>query len=256
MQREDRYAALISALEGASVDAAGTRRELARWQCAHGNVVSLSSESGSLFVRLLTALESHAPLEMSRQSEVAALCARLVDALREDLTCARPAAPALTTFDALDPDFLPPHDLDEWRRWYDHLTFQVTREDELVHQRLTWLMQFQGFLFTAFGFILAARSDFTPKPLLLVMLGMISSVGFAGAFAVQRGVHSAHVVLDSLKRAYLASYERFKIAHVRPFGKHSEHRQMVSAMLPWTMMIAWAFIQLALLWRLVLHHWR
>lgn len=256
MKREDRYAALIAALEGASVDVDGTRRELARWQCAHGNVVSLSRESGPLFVDLLAALEGSASLEVPGENGVTALRERLEGALREDLMLGRPAAPALATVEALDPDFLPPHDLDEWRKWYDHLSFQVTREDELVHQRLTWLMQFQGFLFTAFGFILAARSDFTPKPLLLVMLGMISSVGLAGAFAVQRGVRSAHLVLDSLKRAYLASYERFKTSHVRPFGKHSEHRQLVSAMLPWTMMIAWAFIQLALLWRLVLHHWR
>jgi hypothetical protein len=249
LEREERYASLIAALEGAHADVVGTRHELARWQCAHGNVAALSSVSGELFVTLLAALESNSEV-------VVVLRARLVEALQEDLALRRPRAPALAIVEALDPDFVPPLELNEWRKWYDHLVFQVTREDELVHQRLTWLMQFQGFLFTAFGFILASRSDFTPKPLLLVLLGMISSVGLAGAFAVQRGVRSAHLVLDSLKRAYLASFERFKTSHVRPFGKHSEHRQLVSSMLPWTMMIAWVSIQLALLWRLLVYHWR
>jgi hypothetical protein len=252
LRRKRCYTSLFAALETAPADATVTRRELARWQCAQDNVSALSVESGALFVRFLAALESNGDVAELRVVE---LRARLIEALQEDVARRRPRAPGLTIFEALDPDFLPPQALDEWLKWYDHLVFQVTREDELVHQRVTWLMQFEGFLFTAFGFILAARTELTPKPLLLVLLGTISMVGFTGAFAVQRGVRSAHLVLDALKRAYLASFERFKATHVRPFGKHSQHRQLVSAVLPWTLMSAWLSIQLMLLYRLVMHHW-
>ena len=247
-RRVGRYATLIALLQQLHPGPVELRRALARWQCQAGNLEALSSESGGLFVRLLRALEAGA--------EAAQLRAAVLECLRQDLAKRRPRAPRRAAAEALDPDFVPPEELKDWRVWYDHLIYQVSREDELVHQRLTWLMQFEGFLFTAFGFILAARAELTPQPLQLAFMGLISSVGLAGAFAVQRGVRSAHLVLDSLKRSYLASFERYKTSHVRPFGKHSEHRQLVSVMLPWTMMSAWGLIQLTLLYRVFVYHAR
>lgn len=247
-RRTRRYASLFGLLQQLQPGPLELRRALARWQCEAGNLEALSVESGELFVRLLRALEAG--------GEAPQLRAAVLECLRQDLAKQRPPAPGRAAAEALDPDCVPPEELHEWRTWYEHLIYQVAREDELVHQRLTWLMQFEGFLFTAFGFILAARVELTPQPLQLAFMGLISSVGLAGAFAVQRGVHSAHLVLDSLKRAYLASFERYKTSHVRPFGKHSEHRQLVSVMLPWTMMSAWGLIQLTLLYRIFIYHAR
>jgi hypothetical protein len=40
-------------------------------------------------------------------------------------------------YDNLDLQLLPPLAFREWKPWYEHLSAQIRREDDLVHQRLT-----------------------------------------------------------------------------------------------------------------------
>jgi hypothetical protein len=255
-----------------------------RWQCTPDNFDLLSPESGTHYVRFLRGLEltkeyfrlvsvsrpgdgmrAHllaSPLVepffsadrealpnlcdfAERHAFLCPLCEALVSSLARDLA---PAATVRAYRGAiaaeLDPIFIPPDERSAWRRWYKDLSYQVAREDELVHQRLTWMMQFEGFLFTAFSIAVGGREP-VPHVLRLALVTLIPIVGLSGAYAVHRGVRSAHRVLDALERAYLASLERFKASHVRPFGRHTEHRQFASLVFPWIMIGAWALILIA-----------
>jgi hypothetical protein len=255
-----------------------------RWQCTPDNCDLLSTESGAHYVRFLRGLEltkeycrlaSFArpgdapraqllasslvePFFSADRNALPNLCdfaerCEFLCPLREALvtSLARDLAPPPTvrayrgaTAAELDPIFIPPDERPAWRRWYKDLSYQVAREDELVHQRLTWMMQFEGFLFTAFSIAVGGREP-APHVLRLALLALIPIVGLSGAYAVHRGVRSAHRVLDALERAYLASLERFKASHVRPFGRHTEHRQFASLVFPWIMISAWTLILIA-----------
>jgi hypothetical protein len=259
---------------------------MAAWQAQPGNLEALSRESETKYVKLMHALElmreycqaedkvlqlaapeQHGPTlayvaaarfegdslpvfcdDAERGDFLRHLCDELLDALHVDLAERRPHAGDNAVLYALDPVFLPPDEPRAWAHWYEQLSSQIAREDELVNQRLLWMMQCEGFLFTAFGITLGAHVEPTPHLLKIAMLLLIPIVGFSGAFAVQRGVASAHRVLDSLKRAYLASLQRYKTSHVRPFGRYAEHRQLVSSMFPWIMMGAWALVLLCVVW--------
>lgn len=253
-----RYAQLEAALRPGVLDLPELRRRMLRWQCEPGNLDVLSSESGRRYVQLVRALElmqergqsidRDVPPAFTNDCErVACVCSlreALILSLRASLTEKVDRSSARELSAALDPTFLPPDEPAEWRAWYDQLRYQVSREDELVHQRLTWMMQFEGFLFAAFGIAVAGRDPMS-HALREVLLVLVPIVGLGGAYAVRHGVRSAHRVLETLERAYLASLTLYKTRHVRPFGRHSEHRQIASAIFPWITLAAWALILLA-----------
>jgi len=168
----------------------------------------------------------------------------LLESLVTDLAQRRPQVTSEAAWVRLDPDFLPPDDPAKWQHWYERLCLQAMHEDELIHQRLTWMMQFEGFLFTAFCLSFAAKTD--QSVLRTVVLAVVPAVGISGAYAALRGVQAAHSVLDSHKRAYLSSLQRFKNSSVRPFSKIMP--KLVSSMFPNIIVAAWTLILAGVVW--------
>jgi hypothetical protein len=107
------------------------------------------------------------------------------------------------------------------------------------------MMQFQAFLFAAYGLIASRPRDNTLDVGALLQL-LIPCIGWFGAFAANRGVTCAHEAVNALKSAYLASLDKYKLSHLRPFGAHSQHNDglFISATFPRTMMLIWVFILL------------
>jgi hypothetical protein len=100
--------------------------------------------------------------------------------------------------------------------WYAQLAGQVAREDGLVGQRLTWLMQFEGLLFTAFGFVAKADAEF--KYMVHCLWLVLPIAGMTTAYTTFRGVNAAQMVLEELKNAYANLSEADLRRLVRPFG--------------------------------------
>jgi hypothetical protein len=80
------------------------------------------------------------------------------------------------------------------------LAERVKHEEELINRRLTWMLLFQGFLFTAA--VSAAKNDLASR------LGtIIPWVGFASAFLTFLGVLGAYRSIDTSRRGSHSSKE-------------------------------------------------
>lgn len=80
----------------------------------------------------------------------------------------------------------------------------IEREDDLIDQRLRWLLTSQGFLFTAFAAALAAISSekVDPKTQLLaqLLIGSLAIMALAICLMVYSKISAAEVHLDRLRR--------------------------------------------------------
>lgn len=101
--------------------------------------------------------------------------------------------------------------------WYLQLARQIEREDHLVNQRLTWMMQFEGFLFAALGFTLrdesSSASSLTP---------ILAFAGISIAILTFRSISNAYAAIEELKTVYLGLPG--KEYRVRPFGGRAAYR--------------------------------
>jgi hypothetical protein len=132
----------------------------------------------------------------------------------------------------------PERNSEQFYEWYKQLTYQIDREDGLIHQRLTWMMQIEGLLFTALGFAATGHADDTLRAALLVVLPI---VGTATALLVFFGVAAARATIDGLRVRYRMA-ERFTEL-VPPCG---DGGLVTSSWLPWVVIFAWVA-----LWALV-----
>lgn len=127
----------------------------------------------------------------------------------------------------------PPSDPSVLPDWVEKLSHQVEREDGLVNQRVTWMIQLEGFLFAG----LALKHGEVQKPLLLVL----SVIGITSAFTTLRGVRAARRALDDLVEAFESIPQQARQYLVRPFGQreHNDDGKVTSAALPIVIIIAW-----------------
>jgi hypothetical protein len=126
-----------------------------------------------------------------------------------------------------------------FKEWYERLAHQIEREDGLVNQRLSWMMQFEGFLFAALGLVANASvsSSLALKATLVIVL---PASGICAALLSSFGVNAAYDRLDELKTMYMRV--RGRQALVRPFGGRSAHvrGRVLGSLFPWLMASAWA----------------
>ena len=52
----------------------------------------------------------------------------------------------------------------ETDEFYERVRAKIEHEDDLVHQRITWMITLHGLLFTAYGFSLAAEATSLSAP--------------------------------------------------------------------------------------------
>jgi hypothetical protein len=139
---------------------------------------------------------------------------------------------SVTTTSA-DVTMQPPSDPKELSDWVGNLAHQVEREDGLVHQRVTWMIQLEGFLFAG----LALKERTPPIPLLVVM----ALVGITCACTTLLGVSAARRALNDLVVAFETIPEETRRHLVRPFGrrKDNSYGKITSAALPMVIVAAW-----------------
>lgn len=83
-----------------------------------------------------------------------------------------------------------PNDVD---RLYKLIRSKVEHEDELVHQRLTWMITLHGLLFTAYGFSLSAQATALAAPGILQSAPADQTAAYAAFFSTITLIRQAMV---------------------------------------------------------------
>ncbi|EFL52318.1 conserved hypothetical protein [Solidesulfovibrio fructosivorans JJ]] len=92
--------------------------------------------------------------------------------------------------------------------FYEHTRNQIQHEDNLINQRVVWLLQVNGFLFAAYAFTLVAQSNTSCKATtgftLLVVFSrfILSFVGIILSFMLKRGISAAEKSIDELVKSW------------------------------------------------------
>jgi hypothetical protein len=93
---------------------------------------------------------------------------------------------------------------------------QIRREQELIQQRITWILTFQGFLFASYGVALQATNN--NKIVAADFLQALPIAGLVTAFSVLVGVLAAFRQVNAHKREWLAYEQEILLKAVKPFS--------------------------------------
>ncbi|MBO9512572.1 MAG: hypothetical protein J7549_00525 [Variovorax sp.] len=112
---------------------------------------------------------------------------------------------------------------------YDYVVAQVSREDGLIHNRMTWTLQLNGFLFAALALLKVvppgakATAESLQPWVVDYLLGAIPFTGLVITFSGWAGIWGANWQLWYLTRMYAERVEGAakKRAWPRPFGSRS-----------------------------------
>lgn len=83
--------------------------------------------------------------------------------------------------------------------YYNYTARQVNREQALVHNRLSWMLTFEGFLFAALAITANVSNDAETRSNLKYTIPVI---GFVVALLTAVGVSAAYISIHQLKRSW------------------------------------------------------
>ncbi len=135
------------------------------------------------------------------------------------------------------------HNMCSDKEAYDMYKEQLSREDNLINNRLSWMLTIQGLLFAALS-ILTKKNDGV-QALFETLKTVIPIVGGISALSVFVTVIIAHVSLYYLHKEWLLHHRSIKPS---PFGLQKEggHHfwNMVSpsVLLPFALMVTWVYV--------------
>ena len=119
---------------------------------------------------------------------------------------------------------------------------QITKEEGLIHNRITWMLTFQGFLFAAV--VLSANTN-VDEHLSSLLRRTIPWLALASAGLALIGVRAAYISINSIKDT-LADFliknpqQHHVPAHGNPLA--STLGRMTSHGLPMLVILAWSYL--------------
>lgn len=135
---------------------------------------------------------------------------------------------------------------EERRALYDQFLRCLDREENLIHYRISWGLQWNIALFTAICAIMfTSKSDFTCYIISII----VSTLGILISLSSFVGVRAAHVqsqfLIDTVeKKLSIENCNWSKSEFLRPYGEpHSTHEnaRKVSAFFPLPIIVLWLF---------------
>jgi hypothetical protein len=143
----------------------------------------------------------------------------------------------------LKPMSAPPANLFGPVDWYRTIRDQIQHEDNLIAQRLSWLMAAQSFLFTGYA-IVATATPQARNPLLALLFNIIPGVACISDILIYCSVIAGVLSLYRLRRAYVTH-----VSSVGDFpkieGSQLTHWLLGMAspiLLPWVFLTAWLIL--------------
>ncbi len=106
-----------------------------------------------------------------------------------------------------------PIERDIYKERYEYIAHQISREDSLINNRLTWTLTLNGFLFAALGIIGSANNS--AKEIVKFLNWALPLTGIAVSFSGFCGVLAAHIQIHYLTKAWKELGDN---RWVRPFG--------------------------------------
>lgn len=132
-------------------------------------------------------------------------------------------------------------------KYYEYLRDEIQREDELTHQRITWIINLNSFLINAFGILLVFSWDHLPPDIALmrrVAIIVVGIVGLTSAVNSITGISAARRSLEEVKIRWERLNEKWKLypnkapqayAQRKPFSSGRHH----SIMICYTFVVMW-----------------
>ena len=120
---------------------------------------------------------------------------------------------------------------------YEHLSKEITREESLINNRLTWTLTFNGFLFASVALI--GKKQIHPQLEIILHL-IIPIVGTAVAGFGILGVIAAYLAIHQQRKEWGHLLNNYP----KPGGKSlaSWSGRIASLLIPATMLAAWISI--------------
>jgi hypothetical protein len=118
----------------------------------------------------------------------------------------------------------------------DYAVLQLERELNLINNRLSWMLTFQGFLFTTIALTANNNTDWA------IGMGLrygIPSIGMLVAFLALFGIHAAHLSITNIRTRWKwnGGYSGYSLAFGNPDAR--KYGRIPSYGIPISIIIAW-----------------
>jgi hypothetical protein len=134
------------------------------------------------------------------------------------------------------------------KEYYGYVTHQIERQDNLINNRLTWMLTIEGFLYA--GLAVIASKD-TNKQIYNSLRIALPTVGVCIGLLALLGVFTALISLDGLIRGWKSRgcKENIDIGiYPVPYGALWWIAWVPTFFLPIVIVVSWVFIGIMLLW--------
>lgn len=122
------------------------------------------------------------------------------------------------------------------KEFYDYAVRQLERELNLINNRLSWMLTFQGLLFAAIA--LVAHKD-TEQATRVVFRNVIPTIGIVVAFLALAGVHAAHLSIKDIKTKWKQKLGHWEFSPAFGTSTSSILGRVPSYGIPISIAIAW-----------------
>jgi len=143
----------------------------------------------------------------------------------------------------------------------------IEHEDDLIHQRTTWLITSNAFLFTGYFLSQGSVKTENSSELTNYLIWLIPLISIVLSYTIKAGIEAAMSQIKTTngwwewrKSLDMSNYEistddALCLKHPRLTGitpdKFFDHDFMISKAIPWTLILSWIFILAGLFWKTI-----
>ncbi|MBW4484681.1 MAG: hypothetical protein KME14_19270 [Tildeniella torsiva UHER 1998/13D] len=122
------------------------------------------------------------------------------------------------------------------KEFYDYAVRQLERELNLINNRISWMLTFQGFLFAAIALVANQNTDQAIRTMFGIVVPII---GIAVAFLALVGVHAAYLSIKDIKETWKKKLGHWEYSPAFGTPRSSLLGRVPSYGIPVSIIIAW-----------------
>lgn len=132
----------------------------------------------------------------------------------------------------------------EFQKFYEYTTQRIKQETDLINNRLSWMLTFQGFLFASITLVLRKDTDQAVSSILKIMIPIIGIVvallTLTGITAAYRAIRKVRLKLESNEQLK-KEYEQYPPAYgdmlARTLGRVTSYGLPLSLAITWVILL-------------------